>query len=338
MGVGDRVRRLVQAVVLGCLVGSTIVVGSVWTLLYRPVRAPRAETVVSVPEGARFADVARQLERDELVLWDFPVRIYARWTGADRRVSWGEYTLRSPARPVDLVARLAMPPDAPPRVTIPEGSSIIETIRLLASADLGSLDSFRCVLDDPRFLAAFDLPPAGAEGYLFPDTYAFPRTMSPSRILGTMVARFRAKVPPRVAERAAAHGLTPEQAIVLASLIEEETAIPDERRLVSAVFHNRLHLGMRLQSDPTVLYGRPDPSDRRITKADLRRATPHNTYVIGGLPPTPISSPGIAAIEAAIDPATSDALYFVARGDGSHVFSRTLAEHQRAVARYILGR
>ena len=309
-----------------------------WEALYRPVHAPRPTTTLSIPEGARFTDVARSLARDGIVRWTVPVVLYARWVGADRRVSWGEFTIRSPARPVDVVARLAEGPDPVPHVTVPEGLSIVETARLLSAAGLGSVDGFLCLLGDPRFLAAFDLPATGAEGRLFPDTYAFARILSAERILGTMITRFRTKVPDSIATRAAAVGLTLDEAIVLASLIEEETGNADERRLVSAVFHNRLKRGMRLQSDPTVLYGRPEPSDRRITRADLRRPTAHNTYVISGLPPTPISSPGLAAIEAAVDPAPVEHLYFVARGDGSHEFSRTLAEHDRAVARWVLGR
>jgi UPF0755 protein len=332
------VRRLLGWLLLAFV--AVVVTGGlvVWLTLYRPVYPPRPATVVSIAEGMRFTDVARQLARDGLVRWVRPVVLYARWTGADRRVSWGEYDIRGPVRPVDLVARLAGPPSLVRRVTVPEGLTTAETARLLADAGLGSAESFRCLLADPRFLAAFGLPAAGAEGYLFPDTYPFPRAASPMRILGTMIARFRAVVTPDIAARAKAHGLTLEQAVVLASMIEEETSLPDERRLISAVFQNRLHLGMRLQSDPTVLYGRADPTDRRITRADLRRATPHNTYVISGLPPTPISSPGLASIEAAVDPAPVDYLYFVARGDGSHQFSRTLGAHRRAVARYILRR
>jgi len=332
------VRRILGWVALAAAAGITIGAFAVWLALYRPLGPPRPVTVVSVAEGARFADVARQLVRDGLVRWAPPIELYARWMGMDRRVSWGDYAIRSPVRPVDLVARLAGPPDPVARITIPEGLSLFQTADLLADAGLGSSESFLCLLTDPRFLAAFDLPPSGAEGYLFPDTYPFIRAAAPTRILGTMIARFRSVVTPTIAERAAAHGLTLEEAVVLASLIEAETAAPSERRVVSAVFHNRLRRGMRLQSDPTVLYGRPDPTDRRITRADLRRPTSHNTYVIGGLPPTPIASPGLAAINAAVDPAPVDYLYFVARGDGSHEFSRTLKEHQRAVTRYVLGR
>jgi UPF0755 protein len=148
-----------------------------------------------------------------------------------------------------------------------------------------------------------------------------------------MVARFRAMFTPEMVAKAAKLGLTPHEAVTLASLVEEEAQKADERRLVAAVFVNRLKRGMPLQSDPTVIYER-EGGDRTITRADLRRSTPYNTYAIPGLPPTPIANPGRAALEAAVDPAPVDHLYFVARGDGSHQFSTTLTEHNAAVARY----
>src|SRR2546426_742742 len=226
-----------------------------------------------------------------------------------------------------FVLRAPGPPrPTPVTVTLEEGARF-------AASGFGAEESFLCLLEDPRFLASEDLPPAGAEGYLFPDTYQFPLATPQERILRAMVHRFREVSGPSLGRRAAAHGLTEEQAVTLASLVEEETARPEERRLVAAVFLNRLHRGMPLQSDPTVLYGRPDGS-RTITRADLARPTPYNTYTIGGLPPTPIANPGKDALEAAVDPAPVDYLYFVARGDGSHEFSTTLAAHNAAVARY----
>src|SRR5262245_53688057 len=149
-----------------------------------------------------------------------------------------------------------------------------------------------------------------------------------------MVRRFREMTGPSFATRAATIGFTVQQAVTLASLIEEETGRADERRLVAAVFLNRLKRGMPLQSDPTVLYGRGDDS-RTLTHADLLRPTAYNTYTISGLPPAPIANPGRAALEAAVDPAPVDALYFVARGDGSHEFSATLAAHNAAVTRFL---
>jgi UPF0755 protein len=152
-----------------------------------------------------------------------------------------------------------------------------------------------------------------------------------------MIQHFRDVFGAELGRRAAALGLTEHQAVTLASLVEEETGRADERRLVAAVFLNRLKRGMLLQSDPTVLYGRVDDS-RTLTRADLARPTPYNTYTIPGLPPAPIANPGRAALEAAVDPAPVDYLYFVARGDGSHVFSATLTAHNAAVNRYQRGR
>jgi UPF0755 protein len=149
-----------------------------------------------------------------------------------------------------------------------------------------------------------------------------------------MLERFREVFTPDLTASAARLGLSVHEAVTLASLVEEETSLADERRLVAAVFVNRLRRGMPLQSDPTVLYERMGP-DRTITRADLRRPAPHNTYTIPGLPPTPIANPGRAALEAAVDPAPVAHLYFVARGDGSHEFTTTLAEHNAAVARHL---
>jgi UPF0755 protein len=161
--------------------------------------------------------------------------------------------------------------------------------------------------------------------------------MSQEHILQAMIHRFHEVSGASFARRAATLGLTEHEAVTLASLVEEETAVPDERRLVAAVFVNRLRRGMPLQSDPTVLYGR-ESDDRTITRADLRRHTAWNTYTMRGLPPSPIANPGRAALEAAVDPAPVDYLYFVARGDGTHQFSATLEAHNAAVARYIRGR
>src|SRR5437763_50545 len=258
---------------------------------------------------------------------------WARWTRQDRAVHWGEYLITTPLSPLELLARLTGPPDPLHQLTVPEGLTVRQVVQLLAASGFGAEESFLCLLEDPSFLAAADLPPAGAEGYLFPDTYQFPLATPQERILRTMVHRFRQVFRPSLTRRAAAQGLTEEEAVTLPSPVEEETARPEERRLVAAVFLNRLHRGMPLQSDPTVLYGRPDQS-RTITRADLARPTPYNTYTIGGLPPTPIANPGKDALEAAVDPAPVDYLYFVARGDGSHEFSTTLAAHNAAVARW----
>ncbi len=324
-----RLASLVAAVTMAALVG----VGAVAVFLNRPGPAITEPLTVEVREGSGFSTVARELTAHGLLRHPLPLIAWARLTGEDRDVRSGVYLVTRPLTPLELLARFTGPPDPSQMVTVPEGLTARETVTLLAAAGFGTQDELLAVLNDPAFLASEGLPEAGAEGYLFPDTYAFPPGTSADRILRTMVRRFRHVFTSEMQSRAAALGLDTNQAVTLASLVEEEAARADERRLVAAVFVNRLRRDMPLQSDPTVIYGR-DGSDRTITRADLRRATPHNTYTARGLPPTPIANPGRAALEAAVHPAAVPYLYFVARGDGSHEFNVDLAAHSAAVQRW----
>jgi UPF0755 protein len=325
-------------VLLRLALAAVVVVAALTAAAFYELRRPgpvlAAPITVSVTKGDRLAEVAGDLTERGILRFALPLVIWARITGQDRGIHYGEYLISTRQTPLELLARLTGKPDPPHPVTVPEGLSVREVVSLLAGAGFGSEESFNCLLDDPAFLDAQSLPAAGPEGYLFPDTYAFPREESPESILTTMIQRFQEVSGADFARRAASLGLSEHEAVTLASLVEEETAVPDERRLVAAVFVNRLRRGMPLQSDPTVLYGRDD-GDRRITRRDLRRRTSHNTYTMVGLPPSPIANPGRAALEAAVDPAPVDYLYFVARGDGSHQFSSSLTAHNAAVAKYI---
>jgi UPF0755 protein len=324
-------RVIAAATALAIVVGSVGGV-AVWRSLTQPGPPLGAPVTISVPEGVRFADLTRELVARNLLRHRWPLVVWARLSGEDRRVHWGDFLFTRPLTPLELLARLTGPPDALHAITIPEGRTVRQVVGLLAAAGFGSEESFLCLLDDPRFLASEDLPPNGPEGYLFPDTYAFPLAMPQERILRAMIHHFRDVFTPAMELRALDLGLDVQQAVTLASIVEEETARPDERPLVAAVFLNRLARGMPLQSDPTVLYGR-DGTDRTITRADLMRPTPYNTYVIPGLPPTPIANPGRASLEAALHPADVPYLYFVARGDGSHEFTTDLAAHHAATLR-----
>jgi UPF0755 protein len=322
-------RWLAASAVVTGLAGAAV---ATWLVLL-PGPSSVGPVLLGVAEGERFEDIARALERLGVIRSAGAFRLWARLRGRDRGVSWGDYVLQPPMSPMEVLDRLALPPDPVGRITIPEGLTVAETATLLESHGHGPAARFEAILQDPAFLDRSGLPATGAEGYLFPDTYVFPSTMTPERILEAMVVRFRREFEAAVGNRHRVLGLTPHELVTLASLIEEEAARPEERREISAVFHNRLRIGMRLQSDPTVIYGRRD-GDRSISRSDLQRPTPHNTYVVAGLPATPIANPGRGSLEAAADPAPGDALYFVARGDGSHVFSRSLAEHNAAVDRY----
>ncbi len=336
MTVAGRARiALALAAALALSVGGV----AVWfaLALTRPGPAFPGPVAITVDEGERFVDVAADLARQRVLRHVDAFVWWARLTRQDRNVRWGEYLLTRPLSPLELLARITGPPDPLHAVTIPEGRTVRETVALLAAAGFGSEESFLCLLRDPAFLAAEGLPPEGAEGYLFPDTYAFPLATPQERLLRAMIRRFHETFGPELVFRAWDHGLSVEQTVTLASLVEAETPRAEERRIVAGVFLNRLRRGMPLQSDPTVLYGR-DTGDRTITRADLRRPTAWNTYTIAGLPPTPIMNPGRASLEAAVDPAPVDYLYFVARGDGSHEFTATLAAHNAAVARWVKAR
>jgi UPF0755 protein len=330
------VRRAGQALAAAAVV-AFVTAAAITGLLVLPGPAKVGPVVLSVAEGEGFAQVATDLASLEVVRSALVLRLWARLTGRDREVEWGDYVFQAPVTPLAVVDRLTRPPDPIGRVTIPEGLTVDETLALLVAHGHGPREAYDTLLRDPRFLVREGLPLPGGEGYLFPDTYLLPSTMSPERVLHEMILRFHRVLTPELIARGRAHGLTPLEVVTLASLIEEETTLADEQRLVSAVFHNRLRLGMRLQSDPTVLYGRGS-DDREISRMDLARPTRHNTYVIAGLPPSPIANPGKGALEAAVDPAASDALYFVARGDGSHEFTPNLAAHNAAVHRFLRDR
>src|SRR6266436_7185414 len=216
-------------------------------------------------------------------------------------------------------------------VDIPAHTGMLESERLAASGAVVRRAS------DRAFLATLTIEGPSLEGYLFPDTYQFVRGMTTEEILTRMVQRFRAKLDPDVAARAQARGLSVHQLLTLASIIEREAVARDELRTISGVFWNRLKLNMPLQADPTVQYA-TGKERRALTRADLRIDHPYNTYRNPGLPPGPIASPGLAAIEAALEPAPVKYLYFVAMDDTHHHFSATIAEHNAAVARYRLAR
>ena len=325
-----RRRVIVAAGVLAAMLVGGAGLG-MW-LLDRRGPALAEPVTIAIQEGERLPEVARQLARQGVLRWPSLFVAWARLSRQDRNVRWGEFRIAEPLSPRELLARITGPPDALHAVTIPEGLTVREVLASLEAAGLGSAEAFHASLADPQFLAAEGLPPEGAEGYLFPDTYAFPMATPPDRVLRTMIRRFREVFTADLAARAARVGLTPHEAITLASLVEKETAVPAERPLVAAVFLNRLRRGMPLQADPTVLYGRTN-GDRRIRRSDLAQPTSHNTYTIQGLPPTPIANPGRAALEAACAPADVPYLYFVARGDGSHEFNVDVEKHNQAVAR-----
>lgn len=303
-----------------------------WVAVMHGPALPSGGATVVVREGDRLADIAARLEDAGVVRSALLLRLWARVAGRDRAVQPGTYHFEDR---VDLDGALAALAAGTPliEITVPEGWTLREIAALLETRGLGAAADFLCLGTDPDFLVAAGVPGPQLEGYAFPDTYRFSSAMSPHEILETMVRRFHERFDAEHYRRAAARRMTTNQVVTLASIVEKETGLAAERPLIAAVFLNRLRIGMPLQSDPTVIYALPR-FDGNLTRADLTHPSPYNTYVTGGLPPGPIANPGLAAIDAALTPGDSTALYFVARNDGSHEFSATLSEHNRAVARY----
>jgi UPF0755 protein len=320
-------RTLLLALVLA---GLAAVVAVTLRLLTAPLPPPGA--VLVVREGDTLAAVAARLERAGVIRSALLFRLRARIAGRDRQLQPGEYRFSEPLDTHQLLELLAS--GGPRReVTIPEGFTVRDVAALLERDGYGSGASFLCVAEDPEFFLAAGVPGPQLEGFLFPDTYRLTPVMSPSEILALMVRRFHERFDAERYRRAAARGMTVNEVLTLASIVEKESALASERPVIAGVFYNRLHAGMPLQSDPTVIYAIPN-FNGDLTRADLVRPSAYNTYVVAGLPPGPIANPGLAAIDAVLAPAETPYLYFVSKNDGSHVFAATLAEHNRNVARY----
>lgn len=263
--------------------------------------------------------------------WAFLVVAYVE--GSLTRLQAGEYEFTRGMSLLEILHRLESGRVITHQVTIPEGFSAQEIAQLLASERLVDAGRFMALVRDPDLAGRLGMPAASLEGYLFPDTYRLSRGMGEEEVLRIMVARFRQMLPPDFDAQAERLNLDPRGMVTLASLIEKEAKQDRERPLISAVFYNRLRRNMPLQSDPTAVYGMAS-ARRRVRAVDLQRKTPYNTYLNAGLPPGPIANPGLASLLAALHPARVNFLYFVAKNDGSHFFSRTLEQHLQAVRSY----
>lgn len=306
----------------------------VWNIwLDEPPESFPAGVRIDVNKGESFGETAGKLEERGLVPSAPALRVWARLTGDDRKIQHGAYRFEKPVAPTTVLEKMRNGESMMLRVTVPEGLTIEDVAHILAEAGLGEEERFLELARDPQFARELAVPADTLEGYLFPETYYFSPLAGERRILKAMVRRFRSVFDGERERAAREAGLTPHEVVILASIVEKETGATEERPLIAAVFRNRLDGGIPLQADPTVIYG-IDDFDGNITREHLETPTPYNTYTNSGLPAGPIANPGAEAIEAVLDPAEVPYLYFVSRNDGSHEFSETLAEHERAVDRY----
>jgi UPF0755 protein len=292
--------------------------------------------VIVIPQGASGRTVADVLHDSGVIRSRGMFALLMMLSGSAANLHAGEYRFEGPMSPLAVHVRLVEGQVVLHPVTVPEGLHMEQIFELFVSRGLGTLEGFRHASLNVGMLQGHDALAEDLEGYLYPDTYRVPRGLSEEEILQGMVRRFLSVFAEEQVAEARALGLTTRQVVTLASMVEREVSVDDERRLVSSVFQNRLERGMLLQCDPTVIYALVRSGDYRgrLTRDDLAFDSPYNTYVHPGIPPGPIASPGRESLHAVLHPAETDYLYFVSMNTGRHHFSRSLAEHQKAVNRY----
>ena len=295
------------------------------------------DIVINMAQGQSLQATADLLHAERIIKNPFKLILIARIKGYDKRLKAGEYLLSAAMSPRQILEIMVKGQVRLHKLTVPEGYSLFQIADLVVQAGLASKTEFVKAATDADLARSMGLEADTFEGYLFPETYFFPKGVGVEKIIAAMVQRFWSIFAPQWQDRAKSLGFTVHQIVTLASIIEKETGAPFERPLISSVFNNRLKKKMRLESDPTVIYGIKN-FNGNLTRQDLQTQTPYNTYKIKGLPAGPIANPGRASLEAALYPEDTDFIYFVSKKDSTHYFSTNLKEHNRAVKKYQLGR
>ena len=299
--------------------------------------APTETQAIEVRSGDSLTALINRLSAERLLARPRMFRLLAILRGDTGRIKAGEYVLDKPVSPNHLLDLLVSGSSHYITLTIPEGFTLREVAARLGELRLADAQRFLQLSGDPEFIASLRLPlrpdAPNLEGFVFPETYYVQRGLPEEQLLRMIVGVFRRKTSALLGRLRPPSGLTPYEALILASIVEKETGAAGERALIAGVFHNRLNARMRLGSDPTVIYGLPE-FDGNLTRMHLRTQTPYNTYTNVGLPPTPIANPGLESIRAVLQPAHVDYLYFVSKGDGTHHFSKDLKSHNRAVWKF----
>lgn len=324
---------LFKKLLLLIMMSVLIVGGAVFYYAHDELDLLESPVTFELRTGSGLRAAAAQLSAAGIIGRPEPFELLARLLGESGRLKAGNYELTAPLTPLGLLQRMTRGDVTLTAVTFVEGWTFSQMRKALEENP--RIRKELATLSEPELLKKLGMAVPSAEGWFFPDTYHVTDGTTDLSILQRAHKLMRKHLEQEWARRAPNLPLqTPDEALILASIVEKETGRADERGLVAAVFINRLRIGMRLQTDPTVIYGMGAAFDGNIRKRDLLTDTPYNTYTRTGLPPTPIAMPGLDALRATLNPAPSDALYFVARGDGSSKFSRTLAEHERAVSQF----
>ena len=303
-----------------------------WIYFTRPVLENGENKTIVIREGMHLKDISGLLEKEGLIKNSLVFVLLAKINGYGRMIKAGEYILNPEMAPGRIMEILTRGEVVSHIVTIPEGFSIEQIADVLSSSGIVDREKFLQYATEDGIENNYGINGPGLEGYLYPDTYQFARGVNAKSIIDAMIKRFREITAP-LEQRIAESGMTLHEVVTLASIVEKETGKSEERPLIASVFLNRLRKHMRLESDPTVIYGIKEFSGN-LKKSDLTTYTAYNTYVIRGLPPGPIANPGVDSIKAVLFPAKTNYLYFVSKNDGSHYFSSNLREHNRAVYTY----
>lgn len=319
------------------LVTCAVLVTDLWIYANNPASADSGEILIYVKPGQSFKATTKMLYEKGIIQSPFRFHLIARYSGYDKKLQAGEYLLSGSVSPLKLLEKLVNGEVKLHKLTIPEGYNIYQIAELAAEAGFGEKTVFIEAATDASFAREKGIEADTFEGYLFPDTYFFPRGTTSRKIIATMVDRFRSVFKPEWKNQGQTYGFTIHQVVTLASIIEKETGVPSERPIISSVFHNRLKKRMRLESDPTVIYGIKN-FNGNLTRKHLATRTPYNTYKIRGLPQGPIANPGLESLHAALYPANTPYIYFVSKRDKTHQFSTNLQNHNKAVRKYQLRR
>lgn len=326
--------RLLASAIVAIVLAILISAGLITRTLYQPIDALTSNTIYEVVPGSSVSRVANDLHSRDYLLHPVLFRLLSNWQGVGGSIQSGEYELLPDMSPADILAAMVAGRNVQYRLTLVEGWTVAEALRAIRNAEKVDVTLPESI-SYPELAAALQLPHENPEGMIFPDTYFYTKGTTDIELLRRAHARLQSVLQQSWSQRLGALPFaTPYEALILASIIEKESALGSERTEIAGVFVRRLEQGMRLQSDPTVIYGMGVNFDGNIRREDLRAQTPYNTYRIDGLPPTPIALAGAESIHASLNPAQSSSLYFVSRGDGSHYFSSTLEEHNAAVDRF----
>lgn len=328
---------MIKRLLLALVVIALIAVGGVGYQYQKYVSSTPSsqhdEKIILIPKGASVGTIANLLTDAGVLSNAEHFRRYVRIKGSANQIRAGEFRFYTDLTPPQVLDVLIKGEEVQYKVTFPEGYNMRDMAKALSAIPFLSGDEFLKIVTDPDVVKSYGFTTTTLEGFLFPSTYELSRTQTEKDLVAAMVRQFKATWTPDFDAKAKSFGMDQLQVITLASIVEKETGSKDEQPTVSSVFHNRLRKGMKLESDPTIIYGLVN-FDGDIKRGDIRRNHPWNTYVIPGLPITPIANPGRGAIEATLNPANTEFFYFVATGDGRHSFSKTFPEHALKVLEY----